>query len=88
MNDREHLSRIHDLPCMICLLWIGVRNTQVEAHHIGDSSERSDWLTIPLCPDHHRGPNGFHGAGERAFNRMYKTNELQLLGMTIKELAK
>ena len=67
MNAQEHLARIHELPCMICLLIIGVRNTQVEAHHIGDSSERSDWLTIPLCAEHHRGKNGFHGAGERAF---------------------
>ena len=88
MNAQEHLARIRELPCMICLLIIGVRNTQVEAHHIGDSSERSDWLTIPLCPEHHRGKNGFHGAGERAFNRMYQTNELKLLGLTIKELMR
>lgn len=83
----RHLARIHEQPCVLCLNILGVRTGPVEAHHIGDSAERSPWLTIPLCSEHHRGARGFHGLGERAFNRTYKTNELKLLGLTIREMA-
>ena len=86
MTASEHMERIAALGCILCHKLEG-RYRPANVHHIGDTSERSDWLTIPLCPEHHQGKTGFHGAGERAFNRMYKTSELQLLGLTIKGLA-
>lgn len=91
MIESEHIRRVKELPCSICVL-MGIVPApafcgESEAHHIGDSSERSGWLVIPLCAEHHRGGTGFHGLGERAFNRMYKTNELMLLGWTIQMLA-
>lgn len=82
----DHLERIASLGCAICAD-MGLGYTAAEVHHIGDTSERSDFLTIPLCPEHHRGATGFHGLGERAFNARYKTNELKLLGQTIGRLA-
>lgn len=85
---KRHLARIHTLRCVVCKHCYGQNRPAQEAHHIGDSSDRSDWLVIPLCVEHHRGSTGFHGAGERAFNRMYKTNELKLLGLTLEELFK
>jgi|CXWL01.1.fsa_nt_gi hypothetical protein len=87
MTPADHMERIASLGCIVCHTILG-RYAPANVHHIGDSSERSDWLTIPLCQPHHQGPQGFHGAGERAFNRMYKTNELMLLGETIKRLTK
>ena len=88
MNAAAHMERIASLGCVVCRRILGVVYTPAECHHIGDSSDRSDWLTIPLCTEHHRGATGFHGLGERAFDRTYKTSELRLLGMTIQDLAR
>jgi len=85
-KSSEHMGRVAELGCILCRE-LGVRGTPAEVHHIFDTAARSDWLTIPLCPYHHRGPNGFHGMGERAFNRTYKTSEAKLLALTIEALS-
>lgn len=82
----RHLERVAAMGCCLCHQ-IGHGYTPAEVHHIGDTSERSDFLTIGLCPEHHRGATGFHGLGERAFNARYKTSEVQLLAKTIERLA-
>ncbi len=82
---QRHMGRVAALGCAVCDL-LGYDATPAEVHHIGDTADRSDWLTIPLCPEHHRGANGFHGLGERAFNARYKTSEQQLLARTIRRL--
>lgn len=83
---KRHMRRVAELPCLICDQ-LGFGQTPAEVHHIGDSAERSDFLTIPLCPEHRRGRTGFHGLGEREFNRRYGTTEMDLLAETIKRLA-
>ena len=83
---QRHMQRVAAIACLICDK-CGLGNSPAEVHHIGDSAERSDWLVVPLCPTHHRGSLGFHGLGEREFNRKYATSEIQLLAETIKRLA-
>lgn len=85
------MGRVAKLGCILC--WhIGLpHQPRVNVHHCFDSTDRSDFLVIPLCEGkdterHHQGPNGFHGLGERAFNRRYKTSEKKLLAMTLKRL--
>lgn len=82
----EHMDRVAGLGCVLCYL-IGHGYVPCEVHHIGDTSDRSDFLTIGLCPEHHRGGTGFHGLGEREFNRRYKTSETKLLATTIERLT-
>lgn len=84
---KRHMNRVREIPCLICEK-CGLGDSPAEAHHIGDGAERSDFLTIPLCPTHHRGALGFHGLGEREFNRKYGTTEIELLAETIERLAK
>lgn len=84
---QRHLARVRAVGCLICQNF-GLGETPASAHHIGDSSDRSDYLTIPLCKEHHQGATGFHGLGERAFNARYSTTELQLLGELIERLSK
>lgn len=79
------MEKVAGLGCIVCHK-LGHGYTPAEVHHIGDSSERNDFLTIPLCPEHHRGATGFHGAGERAFNRLYRTTEIHLLADTLERL--
>lgn len=81
------MDRVASIGCIVCKSVLGRGYVPAQVHHIGDTSERSDFLTIPLCPEHHQGATGFHGLGEREFNRRYKTNELMLLGKTLENLA-
>lgn len=46
----------------------------------------SDWLAIPACPEHHRGPRGIHG--DRSVLRQIKCDEPALLADVIELLSK
>jgi hypothetical protein len=83
---KKHMGRIAGLGCIVCHQ-LGHGYTPAEVHHIGDTSDRSDFLTIPLCVEHHRGASGFHGLGEREFNRRFKTSETKLLAATLERMA-
>lgn len=78
------MSEVRALGCILCHK-LGLGQTPAEAHHVFDSAARSDYLTIPLCSEHHRGKAGFHGMGQRTFERVYKTSEAQLLAATIEK---
>ena len=82
----DHMERVAGLGCIVCHE-LGYGYTPCEVHHIGDRAEKSDFLTIGLCPEHHRGATGFHGLGEREFNRRYKTSEINLLARVLEKLA-
>jgi hypothetical protein len=52
----------------------------------GAGQRASDFLTVPLCREHHTGATGIHGLGVRAFTRRYKLGELELLALTLELL--
>lgn len=87
MKSSAHLERVASLGCVLC--WHLDRGySAAEVHHLFDPHQRSDFLVAPLCPECHRGPNGFHGlGGERPFRARYKLGEAELLAMTIERLA-
>lgn len=81
--ERRHMGKVAALPCVCC----GASGVQV--HHIregqGMGERSSHYLTVPMCPDCHTGPNGIHG--NKSFMRIRKLDELDLLAMTIKALT-
>lgn len=81
---KRHMARVASLPCACC----GMHGVHV--HHIregqGMSQRASDWLTIPLCPPCHTGPNGIHG--NKSLIRIQKIDELDLLARTLEALEK
>lgn len=81
----KHMGRVAELGCILCRS-LDYGQTPAEVHHIGATSDRNPYLTIPLCPEHHRGATGFHGLGQRAFERTYRESELSLLAKTIEAL--
>lgn len=83
--SKEHMGRVADLGCILCK-HLGWGPTPAEVHHLFDSAARSDWLCAPLCPEHHRGSTGFHGMGQRKFERVYRMTEADLLAKTIEAL--
>lgn len=79
---QRHMARVATLPCCLC------GATPVEVHHILEGRipgrRSSDWTTIPLCADCHRGRHGIHG--DKAMLRVLKTTELELLAETLETL--
>lgn len=90
MKAKRHLSRVAGLGCILCRS-LGIPDTPAEIHHLregqGAAQRGSDWLAVPLCPEHHRGGSGVHGLGVRGFAARYKLDELDLLALTLEALA-
>lgn len=57
-SNPAYMAKVAELPCCIC----GAR--PVEVHHCisgrFSQAKESDLDTIPLCVNHHRGPDGIH----------------------------
>ncbi len=69
MNIERFEARLRLLPCAVCVA-IGRTppNPCHELHHVGDpQTERDDRAQIPICDEHHEGPNGIHGMRRRPF---------------------
>ena len=50
----------------------------------GAGQRASDWLTIPVCPECHRGSNGIHG--DKSMLRITKKTELSLVADTLERI--
>ena len=52
----RHMRRVKQLPCVCC-----GKPGPSDAHHCkAGGMARDDLKTIPLCKNHHQGPEGFH----------------------------
>jgi hypothetical protein len=70
--EREYVIDVKRLDCMVCRT-----PGPSEAHE----PEQGLWFcSIPLCPECHRGPNGWHGDRERW--RSHKMTELKAINET------
>ena len=75
--ERQHVEKVKRVGCVTCD-WIA----PTEAHEI----EQGKWfLSISLCPDCHRGPNGLHGS--KTYMRIRKMSELDCLNETLRRVA-
>ena len=75
-KERQHLARVKELPCSVC-----DAPGPSQAHHIKQGNQ---YTCVALCPDCHRGYNGWHGT--KAFWRIRKMDELDALDVTIRRL--
>lgn len=80
--EKRYMGRVAELGCLVC-------QRPAQVHHIregqGASERASNWLTVPLCQDHHTGEFSVHGSMSREFKNIYGS-ELDLLAETIKRL--
>ena len=87
---KDHMNKVAELGCILCR-HLDYGQTPAELHHprdaAGGAQRASDWLVIPLCPEHHRGNSGLHGLGTKGFYTRYKMGEWDLLALTIQALA-
>jgi hypothetical protein len=86
---KRHMGRVAENCCVLCKR-LGYGRTPAEVHHartgVGAGQRNSDWLTMGLCPEHHRGASGVHGLGVRAFERTYGVTELELVAETLEQI--
>jgi hypothetical protein len=72
---------------------MGLGCTPAEVHHLkygsGACDRQSDFLTIALCPRHHKVeyPESVHALKERGLYLRYKCSELDLLADTLEAMA-
>lgn len=63
IQGRMHMARVARLPCVVC-----GHPGPSEVHHVicgrFSQSRAPDDMTIPLCYDCHRGPQGIHAGKE------------------------
>jgi hypothetical protein len=81
VNQQQYEDRLRALPCIVCF-HMSLKGRCQELHHLGDAEERDDTNQVPLCFDHHQGPNGIHGLHRREFHRRYRLSDLQMLAIT------
>ncbi len=78
-EEADHLNKVASLGCIIC-------KAEACVHHIRVSGEpRNHMRTIPLCWDHHQGPNGIHTMGKRVWWKLYG-HELELLELVLTKI--
>lgn len=82
-DEKRYLSKVADIGCIICFRQ-GNAGTWAEIHHVrglglGMGVRNTHYNTVPLCVFHHRGNEGYHGMGRKAFERKYEVTEKQLL---------
>jgi hypothetical protein len=79
-EEKAHLGRVASLGCVIC-------GKPACIHHIRITGEPRDHKkVIPLCWDHHQGPNGIHTMGKKDWRFLYG-HELDYLKQVMEELC-
>lgn len=86
ITAKDHMARVAGIGCVLCwrLQW-GYSPSVV--HHLESvRDDLSDYLTVPLCPEHHQGKTGVHGYSRREFEMVYKLGPMELLALTIQRI--
>ncbi len=90
VKSARYMAKVAGLGCILCR-HLGYGQTPAEIHHLkeecGAGQRQSDFITVPLCSEHHRGASGLHGLGRKAFERTYRLTELDLRALTLDALA-
>ncbi len=75
LEDKKRFSMLSELGCIICL-------QPAEIHHLkgiefgsGIGIKAPHKFTIPLCPNHHRGADGFHVIGKKTWEARFSTQK-------------
>lgn len=89
-HESDYMGRVKSLSCVLCDLLGQPQSGVTEAHHIrtghGMGDRASDFLTVALCVECHRGTHGFHGT--KTLMRIAKLTEMDLLAETIRQMDK
>lgn len=81
------MGRVAEIGCIACIR-MGFGPTPAAVHHIREGRiARNDWLTIPLCPEHHTGTHmSVHMAKDALLRALKIGSEFELLADVIERL--
>lgn len=74
--EAAHVARVADLDCVVC--------EEPPRSEVHEPEQGMWWISIPLCPACHRGPDGWHGTRLRW--KLRKMTELKAINKTIERL--
>ena len=81
LAEKKYMDRVAEIGCIVCKR-MGYEGTPAELHHprtgVGMARRSSHMSVLPLCPQHHRGNEGIHGMGRKAFEAHYGYTEKDL----------
>lgn len=87
MSIDKYQNRVRMLDCVVCK-HLGNKSAVPSLHHVESVRDGlSEYAVVPLCYDHHQGPNGVHGLGRRGFQARYKLTDVDLLALVAKALS-
>ncbi len=75
-QEKRHVFKLAALPCVVCGTYAG--------SEIHEPKQGYWYIAIPLCPDCHRGPDGWHGTRLRWKLRKY--DELRAINETLRQV--
>lgn len=86
LRDDAHLRAIRRLPCLVCerhapseAAHIRMADLSYGVEHVGMATKPHDWLTVPLCAEHHRtGKRAEHAVGTRHFWKLVGVNPIRV----------
>lgn len=76
-SERAHTARVAALSCAVC--------DEPGPSEVHEPEQGMWFIAIPLCPECHRGPLGWHGTRIRWTLR--KMTELKAINETLRRLA-
>lgn len=74
--ERAHVARVAALPCVVC--------DEPGPSEVHEPEQGLWFISLPLCPACHRGPQGWHGTRQRWTLR--RISELQAIDKTNRQL--
>jgi hypothetical protein len=78
--ERAHIEKVARLPCVVCGSYGDSDGCEVH-----EPEQGMWWISIPLCPACHRGPDGWHGT--RLLWSLHKMTELKAINETVRQIA-
>lgn len=74
VQERRHIERVANLPCVVC--------GSEEGSEVHEPEQGLWFASIALCPACHRGSDGWHGTRKRWTLR--KMDEIKAINATVK----
>ena len=89
LAERWHKEKVASLGCGLCYLIHGDHEPAgVELHHLRTGGwGKGDYKTLmPLCYIHHRGAEGIHTLGTKAWEKRFNVTQKELLEWTLAQV--
>jgi hypothetical protein len=78
--EKRYMALVASCGCLVC-------GEPASVHHcrdgIGLSARAGNYLTVPLCYEHHQGASGWHALQAARFFDRYRMREKDMLDTTI-----